>query len=626
MTKLRKSMALVLAIVMIFGFTLSVSAYQDAYPNTHRNTGKNIADLIAVAKTQIGYAELHPSTGEVLDPESQIAGYTKYGDSFGYSTGEWCAYFVSWCARNAGISTSVVPRLGNCAASVEWYKKHSVYRPANSGYVPKAGDIVFFNWSGGATAKHVGIVTGVSGNNVYTIEGNTGPGRGNRCMAKTRKRSAGYIVGYGVPAYNDAGSHKESYSFSDSVKYAKLAVVTTTATEITATNAMLHGSVTNSGRFRISSAGFFFGTDKSKLAKHSVITSTTSPEFHLEMDVASKVGELTPNTTYYYQTYVNIDGKDYLGPMYAVVTVNDKPQQLLLSEISANVGVGQTTVITATTFPYGSVSKGITWVSSDESIATVTNDGTVKGISYGTVKLTATTAYGPVSADCNITVLIPAPENVSLSNKSENSINLKWDAVDGAKGYVIYRNTEMDSEPCKFAEVDASSTEFEDTSVIPGEKYFYRVKTLATEEEYNSDLSSAVYSTAKLSVPENIKSERDGVWIDVTWDEVDGATGYLVYRSTSPDGLYTNIGKAYSNKYIDRTVMSAQMYYYKVVADNGNDRTHSDFSEITSTRAKFVSSSVQNEDTMLSSMKPVPVENNDVRILRSRTDLYVTKF
>ena len=623
---------------MLFSFTASVSAYSsdveavlknDYYPNTHRNSGKNIADLIAVARTQIGYKELDPKTGyrDAIEPNGSPGG-TKYGAAFGESClrGEWCAYFVSWCARNAGISTSIVPRLGNCAATVEWYKKYSVYRPANSGYVPKTGDIVFFNWSGGSVAKHIGIVTGVNGDIVHTIEGNTGSDRGYMCCARDRSRSAGYIIGYGVPAYNDAGSHSESYSFSDSVKYAKLSVVTTSATEITATNAMLHGSVTNSGRFRLSSAGFYFGTDKASLKKYPVISSTTSSEVHLEMDVASKFGELTPNTTYYYQTYTNIEGKDYLGPMYAVVTVNDKPQQLVLGEISTHVGVGQTTEITATTLPYGSVSKGINWTSADESIATVTSEGVVKGVGYGTVKITATTNYGPVSADCNVTVLIPTPENLSLINKSERNITLKWDAVEGAEGYVIYRNTDMDSEPYKFAQVSASETEFADVSVEPGEKYYYRVMTLAPDEKYNSDLSAVEYSVAKLSIPQGVTSARDGVWIDVTWDAVDGATGYLVYRSTTPDGLFTNIGKAYTNKYVDHNVLSSQLYYYKIVADNGNERTHSDFSAVTSTRAKNVSSSTQNETSLLSSMQSKPVEHNEVRIIRSRTDIPVPSF
>lgn len=637
MVKLKRGISFVLAVIMVFGLTLSAAAYNDNYPNTHRNTGQNIADLIAVAKTQLGYKELNPKTGYPIEPNGS-AGYTKYGESFGNPTGEWCAYFVSWCARNAGISTSVVPRLGSCSATVEWYKKHSVFYSGSSGYVPKAGDIIFFNWSGGASAKHIGIVTGVSGNNVYTIEGNTGSDRGYMCCGRTRSRTAGYIVGYGVPAYNDAKTYAGSHSFSgansgggshsDSIKYStsKLSVITTSATEISATSATLHGAVSNGGRLFVSTAGFFFGTDKLQLAKYPVLTALSKPEFDMEMDVASKVGELTPNTTYYYRTYACIDGRDYLGPMYAVVTVNDIPQQLLIQSTNLHVGVGQTAEIIWAQLPVGSTDKGVTWTSADEKIATVTGEGVVKGVGFGNVTIKGTTNYGSASAECTVDVLIPTPANLSLQNKSEKNITISWDAVANAKGYVIYRNTDMDSEPVKFAQLDASVTKYEDTSVVPGERYYYRIMTVAPEEKYNSDISSVVYSTAKLSTPQGVTSARDGLWIDVTWKEVEGATGYLVYRSATPDGLYTNIGKAYTNKYVDHTVQSAQLYYYKVVADNGNERTHSDFSAVTSTRAKFVSSTVQSENKILSSMQAVPVEDREVRIVRSRTDIPVLSF
>lgn len=631
---IKRSLSFVLAVFILVGMTLSASAYRDTNPNTHRNTGRNIVDLIAIARTQIGYGELHPTTGEVLDPQSQIAGYTKYGESFGYSTGEWCAYFVSWCARKAGIPTSVLPRLGNCRTSVEWYKKNSVYRPASSGYIPKTGDIVFFNWSGGSAAKHVGIVTGVSGNNVYTIEGNTGPGRGNRCMAKTRSRSAGYIVGYGVPAYNDSQTYVGSHSFvgesySDSISYttSRLAVITTSATEITATNAMLRGAISNPGRLSVSTAGFYFGTDKQKLTKYPVIKSNTQTEVKLEMDVTSTVGALNPNSTYYYRTYASINGNDYLGPTYAVVTVNDKPQQMLLQESTVHVGVGQTTEIVWSQLPVGSTDKGATWTSEDESIATVTDKGLVTGIKYGKVKLSAKTNYGSATAECTVEVLIPTPDNVRLINAGEDSIVMKWDAVKGAEGYVIYRNTELDSKPQKIKEIGADETEFEDKSVEPGQKYYYRIMTLANDETYNSDISEAVYSSARLSAPKEVSSSQNGVWISINWEPVGGAKGYLVYRATSENGLYTNIGKAYSEKYIDHDVLSGQIYYYKVVADNGNNRTRSDFSQVTFTTAKVVAKVTMNSNSSFTNaMSSVPVKQNEAEIVRSRIKDFTPSF
>ena len=55
--------------------------------------------------------------------------------------------------------------------------------------------MVFFNWSGGSSAQHIGIVTGVSGGSLYTIEGNTGGDEGYMCNGRTRELNASYVLG-----------------------------------------------------------------------------------------------------------------------------------------------------------------------------------------------------------------------------------------------------------------------------------------------------------------------------------------------------------------------------------------------------------------------------------------------
>lgn len=615
----KRIFALILAIAMCLSFATAASAYVDNFPNTHRNTGHHIADLIAVARTQLGYTELNTTTGLPLS-SSQDGGYTKYGASFGDSTGAWCAYFVSWCATQAAIPTSIVPRLGNCAATVRWYKAHSTFYTPETGYIPKTGDIVFFNWAGGETAKHIGIITGVSGKNIYTIEGNTDSSYGYRCAGKTRDRTAKYIVGYGVPAYNDASTYVGSYSFasslssssgsrSQSIAYStsKLSVITTSATDITSTNAVLNGSIENSGRLHAASAGFLFGKDSLAMTKYPVVSSTRSKHIDLIMDVAEKTkAQLTPNTTYYYQSYVTIDGRDYLGPTYAVVTVNDKPQQLVLSENNINVGVGQTAEIMAAQLPIGSTDKGITWSSADEKIATV-SDGVIKGEGYGKVIITARTNYGDKTSQCVANVLIPSPQNVTLENISPNKINISWDAVEGAKGYVIYRTSLADKKFEEYAKLGSGKTSFEDNDVEPGMRYYYQMRTLAKSDEYDSDLSEVRYTTAKLSAPQNLSvTNFVASSVRVTWDASDGAKGYTVYRAGKADGLYSVVGSVKTTEFVDTTAVEGYEYFYKVVAENGNTKIISDYSQTMSIIADEIICSVL-DIPLGEKIEPVPV-------------------
>ena len=74
------------------------------------------------------------------------------------------------------------------------------------------------------------------------------------------------------------------------------------------------------------------------------------------------------------------------GSLKATYTVTVKNPTLTLTKTSASVKVGKTTKITAKATPSGK----ITYKSSNKKIATVSSNGTVKGIKKGTAKITVT--------------------------------------------------------------------------------------------------------------------------------------------------------------------------------------------------------------------------------------------
>lgn len=75
--------------------------------------------------------------------------------------------------------------------------------------------------------------------------------------------------------------------------------------------------------------------------------------------------------------------------------------------------------ISNTITPSNTTDKKLTYASSDTSIATVSTDGTIKGISSGTVRITATTSNG-ISDSIYINIFEVYPEEISC----EDSINL----------------------------------------------------------------------------------------------------------------------------------------------------------------------------------------------------------
>ena len=106
----------------------------------------------------------------------------------------WCACFVAWCANECGyIDDGIMPNSAGCIQCINWYKDKDEWLPGHP--EPRPGMVIFFDWDGDKKADHTGIVTGVSGGKVYTVEGN----RGNAVGSFSYDLDNSYIFGYGVP-------------------------------------------------------------------------------------------------------------------------------------------------------------------------------------------------------------------------------------------------------------------------------------------------------------------------------------------------------------------------------------------------------------------------------------------
>lgn len=182
-------------------------------------SGDGARDVLAVAMSQLGYHE--------GDSERDFGGESKTGSrdfveynvlygkldngqgnglSYGYY---WCASFVNWCLRQAGIPESATA--GAEVSCHRWFsdcKDAGIYK-SKSGYIPQLGDIIFFKDKGSAVdSTHVGFVRYSDGIYVYTVEGNTSNGNeyssnGEYVALKSHALTSSYIVGYARPKYGE---------------------------------------------------------------------------------------------------------------------------------------------------------------------------------------------------------------------------------------------------------------------------------------------------------------------------------------------------------------------------------------------------------------------------------------
>ncbi|MBO4797200.1 MAG: Ig-like domain-containing protein, partial [Candidatus Methanomethylophilaceae archaeon] len=88
-----------------------------------------------------------------------------------------------------------------------------------------------------------------------------------------------------------------------------------------------------------------------------------------------------------------------------------------LDKSSLDLSVGSTYTLKATVSPSDATNKGITWSTSNASVATVAN-GIVKGVSAGTATITVTTEDGNKTAACEVTVKEISVTGVLLDKSS----------------------------------------------------------------------------------------------------------------------------------------------------------------------------------------------------------------
>lgn len=154
-------------------------------------------------------ADQYDSRGEIIGGKGYFSEWYigNYADHPGWNQyTPWCACFLSWAAdqKKASIDGKP-PRFANVDDGMKRFQDGSYGQWRDSGTTPIPGDYVFFDWDRDSDPDHVGAVLCVDGNQLYTIEGNSGGRVALNCYPKNDPR----IMGYGVLNWKTQGETTE---------------------------------------------------------------------------------------------------------------------------------------------------------------------------------------------------------------------------------------------------------------------------------------------------------------------------------------------------------------------------------------------------------------------------------
>lgn len=126
-------------------------------------TGNWRKDTLAIAETQLGYAESTKNYVVAEDGET-VKGYTRYGAWCGEPYGDWNVMFLTFCLHYAGVEG--VDR--DCGGWVTSWA--DAFEPAQS-HTPAVGDLVLFDRDGDGTADRAGLVAQITDSGFAAMEG-----------------------------------------------------------------------------------------------------------------------------------------------------------------------------------------------------------------------------------------------------------------------------------------------------------------------------------------------------------------------------------------------------------------------------------------------------------------------
>ena len=137
--------------------------------------------MVDLVLNELGVAEQPPGSNDA----PRIAQYRQA--TAGSGVGPWCAYFVSWAAREAGVPIGDAGQgLGLVDDVWAWAERSGKAVPA-AGATPQPGDLIVWD-------EHIGVVESVAADGtITTIEGNSSDAVSRRTYGADGGGAVGYV-------------------------------------------------------------------------------------------------------------------------------------------------------------------------------------------------------------------------------------------------------------------------------------------------------------------------------------------------------------------------------------------------------------------------------------------------
>ncbi len=537
-------------IVMSVVYTDALQSRAESFNKKYILTGNQADDIVSVAVAQLG----------------------RKGKTFDY-TEDWCVDFVSDCARNAGIPTSVIPQRSGVADMYNGLLECGAVRVSS----PQKGDLVFYSGSDNVFT-HMGIMA----DTVASIHGNVNGHGDSYTFMRTSEvdQFKYYSFRPGSPCFLRP-KYSKAVSWKTTVKKVNLgndfyARIVNSATEkalvaSTRNNVVLyqqkyskqqvwHFTRNSDGTYKIvnQNNGKALAVYKASPASDAnVYTESPNGSKAQKWSIYGKQGNyiLSSDCTGCVIDIYNASSAD--GTNFIMrIKDNGKSQKFGVEKIPAPVKqkVKISSKGKSAVFSWAKDSKADSYVLEitkgkkvyktvsgikSTSIAVNLPDG-----SYSAVLTSVNVAQSTKSASYKFTVNRDFSKKVKITQTAD-AIRLTWNKVAGASGYQLYQY--KSGEWKRIAKITGADTvTYRVGNLKSGTTYKFRIKVV--EKNGYTILgkeTDTITAATKPSAPKITSASQASNEIRLNWKRVTGANGYAVYQYKSGEWVkISTISKA----------------------------------------------------------------------------------
>ena len=226
-----------------------------------------------------------------------------------------------------------------------------------------------------------------------------------------------------------------------------------------------------------------------------------------------------------------------------------------------------------------------------------TDTTAVNGYKYKYAVVATADTYKSGYKYTNTHSYVAAPEKITAVNNN-GFVSVSWAQVENADKYLLYRKTNG-SKWSYLGSFNSGMTRYTDKNIANGNVYTYTVKVLS--KNIYSGYDSFGVSTNYTSVPaiKAITNSNDS--LQITWNSVDKATQYRIYRKSEMENQWHFVGESTSSSFKDENVTDGVMYCYTIsaVGDNGGESARSAVRCMTALKMPEIRLNFTNEGVMV---------------------------